>query len=92
MLDLNARVTELQEENKYQLSLRDIEYKEKINELTEKCIQQINSLHAEKEVSVKRSKMKTILILQHNGLLNLRCLFLITGPESRERETASSPC
>uniref|UniRef100_A0A8C2IX30 Cilia- and flagella-associated protein 57-like n=1 Tax=Cyprinus carpio TaxID=7962 RepID=A0A8C2IX30_CYPCA len=52
MLDLNARVTELQEENKYQLSLRDIEYKEKINELTEKCIQQINSLNvlkAEKE-------------------------------------------
>uniref|UniRef100_A0A673GCI5 Cilia and flagella associated protein 57 n=1 Tax=Sinocyclocheilus rhinocerous TaxID=307959 RepID=A0A673GCI5_9TELE len=45
-------MTELQEENKYQLSLRDIEYKEKINELTEKCIQQINSLNvlkAEKE-------------------------------------------
>ncbi len=75
MLDLNARVTELQEENKYQLSLRDIEYKEKINELTEKCIQQINSLNAEKEVSVKGSKMKTILILQHIGLLNLKCLF-----------------
>lgn len=92
MLDLNARVTELQEENKYQLSLRDIEYKEKINELTEKCIQQINSLNSEKEVSVKRSKMKTILILQHNGLLSLRCLFFITGPESRERETANSPC
>ncbi len=71
MLDLNARVTELQEENKYQLSLRDIEYKEKINELTEKCIQQINSLNSEKEVSVKKSKMKTILILQHNGLFSL---------------------
>lgn len=69
MLDLNARVTELQEENKYQLSLRDIEYKEKINELTEKCIQQINSLNAEKEVSVERFNMKTILILEHNGLL-----------------------
>lgn len=92
MLDLNARVTELQEENKYQLSLRDIEYKEKINELTEKCIQQINSLNAEKEVSVERFRMKTILILEHNGLLNLRCLFFITGPESRERKTASSPC
>lgn len=92
MLDLNARVTELQEENKYQLSLRDIEYKEKINELTEKCIQQIKSLNAEKEVSVKGSKMKTILILQHIGLLNLKCNFFITGPESRERETASSPC
>ncbi len=71
MLDLNARVTELQEENKYQLSLRDIEYKEKINELTEKCIQQINSLNSEKEVSVKKSKMKTILILQHNSLFSL---------------------
>ncbi|XP_059358383.1 cilia- and flagella-associated protein 57 isoform X1 [Carassius carassius] len=57
MLDLNARVTELQEENKYQLSLRDIEYKEKINELTEKCIQQINTLNAEKEV-LKAEKEK----------------------------------
>lgn len=62
MLDLNARVMELQKENKYQLSLRDIEYKEKINELTEKCTQQINSLNAEKEVSVKRSIMKNIVI------------------------------
>ncbi|KAI2667261.1 Cilia- and flagella-associated protein 57 [Labeo rohita] len=57
MLDLNARVMELQKENKYQLSLRDIEYKEKINELTEKCTQQINSLNAEKEV-LKAEKEK----------------------------------
>uniref|UniRef100_A0A672T5W0 Cilia and flagella associated protein 57 n=1 Tax=Sinocyclocheilus grahami TaxID=75366 RepID=A0A672T5W0_SINGR len=54
MLDLNARVTELQEENKYQLSLRDIEYKEKINELTEKCIQQINSLNVLKAEKKKK--------------------------------------
>ncbi|XP_051989486.1 cilia- and flagella-associated protein 57 [Xyrauchen texanus] len=57
MQDLKTRVDELQEENKYQLSLRDMSYKEKIKELTEKCIQQINSLNAEKEV-LKTEKEK----------------------------------
>lgn len=50
--DLKRREKELQEENKYQLSLRDMTYKEKINQLTEKFIQQINSLNTEKEVKM----------------------------------------
>ncbi|KAI7809591.1 cilia- and flagella-associated protein 57 [Triplophysa rosa] len=55
--DLKRREKELQEENKYQLSLRDMTYKEKINQLTEKFIQQINSLKTEKEV-LKTEKEK----------------------------------
>lgn len=54
ILDLNTTVDELQEDIKHQLSLKDMTYKEKINELTEKCLQQISSLNAEKEVSFKR--------------------------------------
>uniref|UniRef100_UPI003F9AAF20 cilia and flagella associated protein 57 isoform 4 n=1 Tax=Danio rerio TaxID=7955 RepID=UPI003F9AAF20 len=53
LLELNAKVEELQEDNKCQLSLKDTEYNKKINELSEKCMQQIISLNAEKEVLKK---------------------------------------
>lgn len=69
ILDLSTRVDELQKYNKHQLSLMDINYKNYINELTEKCHQQISSLNAEKEVSVK--KPKTFLFHNTNSLLNL---------------------
>lgn len=69
ILDLSTRVDELQKYNKHQLSLMDINYKNYINELTEKCQQQISSLNAEKEVSVK--KPKTFLFHNTNGLLNV---------------------
>ncbi|KAA0718887.1 Cilia- and flagella-associated protein 57 [Triplophysa tibetana] len=64
--DLKRREKELQEENKYQLSLRDMTYKEKINQLTEKFIQQINSLNTEKEV--KMTKMKSCLCDNRNDI------------------------
>ncbi|XP_056119583.1 cilia- and flagella-associated protein 57 [Rhinichthys klamathensis goyatoka] len=57
ILDLNTKVDELQEDIKHQISLKDMTYKEKINELTEKCLQQNNSLNAEKEV-LKTEKEK----------------------------------
>ncbi|XP_048019038.1 cilia- and flagella-associated protein 57 [Megalobrama amblycephala] len=57
ILDLSTRVDELQKYNKHQLSLMDINYKNYINELTEKCHQQISSLNAEKEV-MKTEKEK----------------------------------
>lgn len=44
MLELKMRVEELQTENEYQLRLKDMNYNEKIKELTEKFIQQIESL------------------------------------------------
>ncbi|XP_065124868.1 cilia- and flagella-associated protein 57 [Paramisgurnus dabryanus] len=57
MQDLKRRENELQEENKYQLSLRDMTYKEKIAELTERFSQKINSLNTEIEV-LKTEKEK----------------------------------
>lgn len=68
ILDLNTTVDALQEDNKYQLSLKEMTYKEKINELNEKYLLQISSLNTEREVSFKRPK---ILFLFHNtnGLL-----------------------
>ncbi|KAK7162706.1 hypothetical protein R3I93_006907 [Phoxinus phoxinus] len=57
ILDLNTTVDELQEETKHQLSLKEMTYKEKINELNEKGLQQISSLNAEKEV-LKTEKEK----------------------------------
>jgi len=68
IFDLNTNVDELQEDIKHQISLKDMAYKEKINELTEKYLQQSSSLNAEKEVSFRRPK---IIFLFHNtnGLL-----------------------
>lgn len=60
---------ELQEENKYQLSLRDMTYKEKINQLTEKFIQQINSLNTEKEV--KMTQIKSLSVWLQEWLMKL---------------------
>ncbi|XP_077064460.1 cilia and flagella associated protein 57 [Siphateles boraxobius] len=57
ILDLNTTVDELQEDIKHQLSLKEMTYRETINELTEKCLQQISLLNAEKEV-LKTEKEK----------------------------------
>lgn len=50
MLELKARVEELKMENEYQLRLKDMNYNEKVKELTEKFIQQTESLTAQSQV------------------------------------------
>lgn len=50
MLELKSRVEELQMENEYQLRLKEMNYNEKIKELTEKFIQQIESLTNQNQV------------------------------------------
>ncbi|XP_075995968.1 cilia- and flagella-associated protein 57 [Genypterus blacodes] len=50
MLELKMRVDELQMEKEYQLRLKDINFSEKIKELSEKFIQQIESLRSSKQV------------------------------------------
>lgn len=57
ILDLNTTVDELQEDIKHQLSLKDMTYKEKIKELSEKFDQKISSLNAEIQV-LKTEKEK----------------------------------
>lgn len=44
MLELKTRVEELKMENEYQLRLKDMNYNEKMKELTEKFIQEMESL------------------------------------------------
>lgn len=50
MVELNTRVNELKTENQYQLRLKDISYNEKIKELTEKFIQEMESLKTKNQV------------------------------------------
>ncbi|XP_053248726.1 cilia- and flagella-associated protein 57 isoform X3 [Podarcis raffonei] len=57
MLELKTRVEELKMENEYQLRLKDMNYNEKIKELTEKFIQEMESLKTKNQV-LKADKEK----------------------------------
>jgi len=46
IVELRTRVDELKMENAYQLRLRDVSYNEKIKELTEKFVQDMEQLKA----------------------------------------------
>ena len=50
MSDLKTRVDELKLENDYQLRLKDMNYNEKIKELTEKFIQEMEALKTKNQV------------------------------------------
>ncbi|XP_028666683.1 cilia- and flagella-associated protein 57 [Erpetoichthys calabaricus] len=50
MLELKTRVEELKMENEYQLRLKDMNYNEKIKELTEKFIQEMEALKTKSQV------------------------------------------
>ena len=51
MAELKTRVEELKMENEYQLRLKDMNYNEKIKELTEKFIQEMESLKTKNQVT-----------------------------------------
>ncbi|XP_007436852.1 cilia- and flagella-associated protein 57-like, partial [Python bivittatus] len=57
MLELKTRVEELKMENEYQLRLKDMNYNEKIKELTDKFIQEMESLKTKNQV-LKTEKEK----------------------------------
>ena len=50
MSEYKTRVEELKMENEYQLRLKDMNYNEKIKELTEKFIQEMESLKTKNQV------------------------------------------
>ena len=50
MTELKTRVEELKMENEYQLRIKDMNYNEKIKELTEKFIQEMESLKTKNQV------------------------------------------
>ncbi|XP_046708698.1 cilia- and flagella-associated protein 57 isoform X1 [Silurus meridionalis] len=62
-LELRTRVEEMKMENEYQLRLKDMNYNEKVKELTEKFIQQIESLTNQNQV-LNSEKEKQVIIHQ----------------------------
>jgi len=52
MAELKTRVEELRLENDYQLRLKDMTYNEKIKELTEKFVQEMESLKTKNQANI----------------------------------------
>nr|XP_021500230.1 cilia- and flagella-associated protein 57 [Meriones unguiculatus] len=82
MLELKTRVEELKMENEYQLRLKDMNYSEKIKELTDKFTQEMESLKTknqvlktekEKQDSIHREHMDELLERQSRELQDLEC-------------------
>ncbi|XP_038622165.1 cilia- and flagella-associated protein 57 [Tachyglossus aculeatus] len=82
MLELKTRVEELKMENEYQLRLKDMNYTEKIKELTEKFIQEMESLKTKNQVlKTEKEKQETqhheqvceMLEKQRRELQDLEC-------------------
>lgn len=53
MLELKTRVEELKMENEYQLRLKDMNYSEKIKELADKFMQEMESLKTKNQVCLR---------------------------------------
>ncbi|CAO2588725.1 Cilia- and flagella-associated protein 57 [Lemmus lemmus] len=82
MLELKTRVEELKMENEYQLRLKDMNYSEKIKELTDKFIQEMESLKTknqvlkaekEKQDIYHRERIEQLLDKQSRELQDLEC-------------------
>lgn len=52
-MELKTRVEELKMENEYQLRLKDMNYNDKIKELSEKFIQEIEALKTKNQVGLR---------------------------------------
>ncbi|XP_027693938.1 cilia- and flagella-associated protein 57 isoform X3 [Vombatus ursinus] len=64
MLELKTRVEELKMENEYQLRLKDMNYTEKIKEVTDKFIQEMESLKTKNQVLRTEKEKQEVL---HNN-------------------------
>ncbi|XP_032157654.1 cilia- and flagella-associated protein 57 isoform X1 [Mustela erminea] len=82
MLELKTRVEELKMENEYQLRLKDMNYSEKIKELTDKFLQEMESLKTknqvlrtekEKQDVSHRERIEDLLDKQSRELQDLEC-------------------
>ncbi|XP_058159756.1 cilia- and flagella-associated protein 57 isoform X3 [Dasypus novemcinctus] len=65
MLELRTRVEELKMENEYQLRLKDMNYSEKIKELTDKFIQEMESLKTKNQVLRTEKEKQDIMHQEH---------------------------
>ncbi|XP_075386789.1 cilia- and flagella-associated protein 57 [Tenrec ecaudatus] len=82
MLELKTRVEELKMENEYQLRLKDMNYSEKMKELTDKFIQEMESLKTrnqvlktekEKQDIFHRERLDNLMEKQNRELQDLEC-------------------
>lgn len=67
IFELKTRVDELKTENAYQLRLRDVSYNEKIKELTEKFVQDMEQLKT--KIAVCRHHSSALCIQLRAGLM-----------------------
>nr|XP_036858185.1 cilia- and flagella-associated protein 57 isoform X3 [Manis javanica] len=65
MLELKTRVEELKMENEYQLRLKDMNYSEKIKELTDKFNQEMESLKTKNQVLKTEKEKQDVLHREH---------------------------
>ncbi|XP_006886680.1 PREDICTED: WD repeat-containing protein 65 [Elephantulus edwardii] len=82
MLELKTRVEELKMENEYQLRLKEMNYSEKIKELTDKFVQEMESLKTknqvlkmekEKQDILHQERIDDLLDKQNRELQDLEC-------------------
>ena len=71
MSELKTRVDELKMENDYQLRLKDMSYGEKIKDLTDKFLQEIEALKARNEVRKRKMYSTQGLYFQLQPMQNL---------------------
>ncbi|XP_064228328.1 cilia- and flagella-associated protein 57 isoform X1 [Aotus nancymaae] len=65
MLELKTRVEELKMENEYQLRLKDMNYSEKIKDLTDKFVQEMESLKTKNQVLITEKEKQDISHREH---------------------------
>ncbi|XP_021796068.1 cilia- and flagella-associated protein 57 isoform X4 [Papio anubis] len=87
MLELKTRVEELKMENEYQLRLKDMNYSEKIKELTDKFIQEMESLKTKnQEKRIYDLKKKNQELGKFKFVLDYKIKELKKQIEPRENE------
>lgn len=79
MLEMKMRLEELQMENEYQLRLKDMNYNEKLRELSDNFVQQIESLKTSQQVCLCYTRAQLHIDLQLKGQNVFPRLAIISG-------------
>lgn len=79
MLEMKMRLEELQMENEYQLRLKDMNYNEKLRELSDNFVQQIESLKTSQQVCLCYMRAQLHIDLQLKGQNVFPRLAIISG-------------
>lgn len=72
MLEMKMRLEELQMENEYQLRLKDMNYNEKLRELSDNFVQQIGTLKTSQQVCLCYTRAQLNIDLQTGSNLKVK--------------------